>query len=228
MTNAWFRIMLACMAADWGAVARSNDDLRMITKPLALVLLIGWFSSLGGWQQPAGKFFGVALVFSLLGDIFLLKRVMAANRHFFMAGMLAFMVAQTAYIFAFNRLAGPAGPILLVVLALVTMIGFINARGVIPAIRSSRSNLLAPCVIYMLVLSLMLASALPLMTRLPGRLNQALLISAGAALFYTSDSILARVNFCVPFRGSELLVMITYHIGQVLITWGALLGTIGS
>jgi uncharacterized membrane protein YhhN len=228
MANAWFWMMLACMAVDWIAVIRCKDDLRVVTKPLALVLLIGWFTSLGGWQHPGGPFFGIALLFSLIGDIFLLKRVMAARRYFFQMGLAAFLLAQVAYIISFNRIAAQASSGVLAIVALVAGGSFLNVRGILPSLWLGRKNLLVPCVVYLIALSIMLASALALLVRGTGSLAQVWLIAAGAILFYISDSILARISFCVPFSGSELLVMITYHIGQVLITWGALIGTVAT
>jgi hypothetical protein len=51
----------------------------------------------------------------------------------------------------------------------------------------------------------------------------ALLSSAGALLFFASDGLLAWNKFVEKLRYGKLLVIITYHLGQVLIVLGAAL-----
>ncbi len=76
---------------------------------------------------------------------------------------------------------------------------------------------------YTIVLSLMLFSALLTFVRPAWSPGGALLVGLGAVLFYLSDSLIAWTKFVSPLRHGELLVMITYHLGQVMITLGAAL-----
>lgn len=223
MLNIWFWLMLAFALADWLAVWRSCDDVRVVTKPLVLILLIGWFIGLSGWPR-AGLFFGLALFFSLLGDIFLLNRLVSLHPLFFQAGLGAFLLAQLSYVVAFNQVGGALKPAVLVVLAAVAGISFFNGRGVLRAVsrKPDTSGLSVPVVVYMLALSLMLVSALSLLVRQDGGLLPALLIALGAALFYASDTILARAKFIAAFPGCESMLIIAYHVGQMLIAGGAL------
>ena len=48
------------------------------------------------------------------------------------------------------------------------------------------------------------------------------LIAIGATVFAVSDTVLARDRFVRPWDGAQLLVMVTYHVGQALIVAGVL------
>ncbi len=75
MFNPWFYLVLAVALVDWYCVWKDRYRVRYVTKPLTLIVLIGWFTVCGGWDGAA-FIFGVGLVFSLAGDIFLLKGVL--------------------------------------------------------------------------------------------------------------------------------------------------------
>ena len=51
------------------------------------------------------------------------------------------------------------------------------------------------------------------------------LIAVGATIFAVSDTVLARDRFVRPWDGAQLLVMVTYHVGQALIVAGVLAST---
>ncbi len=70
MLTGLFWGMLLMAGADWLAAWRGWRRVRWVTKPGTLLLLIAWFSQVGGWQGNL-FWFGLGLVFSLLGDIFL-------------------------------------------------------------------------------------------------------------------------------------------------------------
>ena len=48
------------------------------------------------------------------------------------------------------------------------------------------------------------------------------LIAVGASVFAFSDTVLARDRFVHPWDRAQLLVMVTYHVGQALIVAGVL------
>ena len=54
-----------------------------------------------------------------------------------------------------------------------------------------------------------------------------LLLFQAAAFFFTSDSILAREKFVRPSKYGGLLVMVTYFLGQLFLTTGAVLNSLG-
>jgi uncharacterized membrane protein YhhN len=50
-----------------------------------------------------------------------------------------------------------------------------------------------------------------------------MLVSAGALLFFISDTMLAWNKFVQRLKYGPLAVIVTYHIGQILIAVGAVL-----
>jgi len=68
-----------------------------------------------------------------------------------------------------------------------------------------RPQLLAPVVLYMLVISAMAATALATGNVLAG---------VGAVLFVSSDTMIAWNRFVRPFAGADVGIMVTYHLGQ--------------
>ncbi len=66
-------------------------------------------------------------------------------------------------------------------------------------------GLVVPVAAYMLVISVMVASAV-------GTLDALAIV--GACLFYTSDALIAWTRFVHDFRHGRLAVMVTYHLAQ--------------
>ncbi|MDR3575628.1 MAG: lysoplasmalogenase [Anaerolineaceae bacterium] len=194
-----------------------------MAKPATLLALIGWL-----WQASQGQphenavlvIFGLALLFSLAGDVLLLF-----PRRFFMAGLGAFLTAHIFYIFAFNQSPPPfqAGSLLL--LAGVAGLFYLIRRRVMHGLqqRSGPALLRIAVSIYSMVLSLMLLSALLTLLRPDWLPAAAGLVSLGAVLFFCSDSLLALDRFDHPLPYGQLFVHITYHLGQIALVGGALL-----
>ena len=101
MFNAWFFLTVVLAIVDWIAIYRDHTTVNYFAKPATLLALIAWFTSLGGWQLGL-TWFGLALIFSLAGDILL----MLPDR-FFIYGLYAFLITHICYIIGFN----PAQPV---------------------------------------------------------------------------------------------------------------------
>ncbi len=98
MTALWlFSLAVLVALADWYAVDKNITWLRYSSKPLVIILLGTWLL-----LQPISFsilfWFFLALVFSLIGDIWLL-----APSRFFMAGLASFLLAHVCYIIGFNQ-----------------------------------------------------------------------------------------------------------------------------
>jgi uncharacterized membrane protein YhhN len=78
------------------------------------------------------------------------------------------------------------------------------ARRILGALRGRR-ELAMPVGLYIVVISVMLATALATGNVLAG---------VGAALFVSSDTMIAWNRFVRPFRGADIGIMVTYHLGQ--------------
>lgn len=205
----WFFLFVAAALADWVLVGLARAGLRRVTKPAALALLIVWFAVEGG-LQGAGIWFGVGLVCSLAGDIFLLR----SDR--FLVGLAAFFAAHLCYLAAFRAWQTPPGwpvGLLIVVMAVGYLLQYrLVITGSGPKIR--RTRLFVPVALYGLVLSLMALSAMLTLLRPDWPLAAAALAAAGGALFFASDTLLAVRAYVRPLRYGDLAVMVTYHLAQ--------------
>ncbi len=214
----WLLLFFGVGILEWVAAGKKWRKLRVVTKPLSLILLIVWFGALGGWQ--VGKWFGLGLVFSLAGDIFLLLR-----SRFFIAGLASFLAAHISYIIGYNQNPlvfswwmlvhlGIAGAILAV--AYPKIIGGVRRR-------LDYNKLTVPVSLYMLTIVLMLVSALFCWFRPDWGYAAAVVTAAGALLFTVSDSLLAAGRFLRPIPYGNFMVMFTYHLGQLGIIAGVLM-----
>ena len=70
------------------------------------------------------------------------------------------------------------------------------------------------------VLGLMVLAALCTLARPAWDLGAAALVSAGAVLFMLSDAVLAWNKFVAPVRQGPMLIIMAYHVGQMLLTAG--------
>jgi uncharacterized membrane protein YhhN len=85
------------------------------------------------------------------------------------------------------------------------------------------AKLARPTMFYGLLISLMLLSALWTLFRPDWGTRNAMLVSLGALLFYSSDLTNAWIRFVNPVRSGRVIVMITYHAGQMLLIVGLVL-----
>ncbi len=215
----WLGAALVLAVGDWIARGMNWPKLRILTKPGTMIAVIGWFSVLGGWQADA-FWFGVALIFSLIGDVMLML-----PPSYFILGLVGFFIAHVFYLVGFNQGLPPLrweSLALLLPIIVVDAVGYRQLRrGVISKPETRRLRL--PVFAYLVVISLMLYSALLTLLRPEWPLNAALLASGGAILFFFSDMTLSRNRFIAPTRYGRVIVMITYHLGQIAIVAGVLL-----
>jgi uncharacterized membrane protein YhhN len=221
MKNPILFYLFFCFALlDWLAVWRRKPRLMYAAKPATLLALIAWswFAS-SGW--PDGMlWFGLGLVFGLLGDMLLML-----PPRFFMGGLAAFLVGHALYIIGFNRTLPPLNALsiglLIVTVFLVSLLAFEIHKGL--AGRRAGRRLQASVQTYALTLSLMLCSALLTLLRPDWPRPAAVLVSIGAALFVLSDTLLGFDRFVRCIRNGRLWVHIAYHLGQLGIILGVIL-----
>jgi uncharacterized membrane protein YhhN len=195
---------------DWYAVWRGAPALERLAKPLTMVALLAAAVSMDAADTVSGHRLLAGLVLGLLGDLALLGQ---GDRRF-LAGLSAFLVGHLAYTAAFL----PAGPqtvaLALPGLVLVVVLVALVARPVLTGAAAHGGPAMGVAVAaYMLVIGAMVVTAWG--TGRP-------LVAAGASVFVVSDAVLARARFVRPWRWAPLLVMVTYHVGQVLIVLGLL------
>lgn len=214
-----FFLALAFAFLDWASTWRGWKLRLYISKPATLIFLIVWTIQVTGWQQGM-LWFGIALVFSLIGDI-----VLMLNPRYFMAGVAAFFFAHIAYLVGFNQTPAPSS---LGVFLIAILVGLSAARvfnlikaGILGVPRGKR--FLTAVIAYGITLTLMLLSALINVFREDWELLPALLGAVGAILFYLSDSLLAFDRFVRKVKHGQSYVHLTYHLGQMGIITGAVL-----
>ncbi len=207
---AWTFLVAAIIAAavDWVAVVRDDPRTERFAKPAVIVALILVVFTLRSDVPAAVPWVFVALVASLLGDVFLLP----GGR--FRPGLAAFLVAHLAYIVAFvQRPLDVVGAIVGIV-GVALLYAFVGRRILAAAMAGDRSLGVAVGA-YLAAISAM--AVVGTATLVPFAV-------AGAWLFVASDAVLGWTRFVGPIRGSgreapavALAIIVPYHAAQVLL-----------
>jgi uncharacterized membrane protein YhhN len=185
---------------DWVAVAFGWKPVEYVAKPLALLLLIDVALTLDPTDGSQRAWFVAALVFCVIGDVLLM---LPTPR--FVEGLGAFLVGHVCYIAGFWVAGASAGAR---VAALVVVFA-IGAAACVPLVRSllaQHRDMVVPVAAYMVVISLMVASA--------GASGLAV-AAVGAALFWVSDYLIGWNTFVKPITWAPVVIMVTYHLGQL-------------
>jgi len=214
----FFFLWLTIAVVDWIAVAKDWRKIDYFVKPGAILALLLWLALSGGLGGHL-TWFALGLVCSLVGDVFLML-----PRERFVAGLVAFLLAHLAYLVGFN----PSLPPLNLASLILAPVPFVIASQIYRRIArgleaGGQGRLKLPILAYMIVISLMLLSALLTLVRPEWSAVAALSASGGALLFMLSDTLLAWNKFVAPLRHNRVLVRMSYHLGQLLITLGAML-----
>jgi uncharacterized membrane protein YhhN len=197
---------------DWWSVAVGGRRREWVLKPLVLVLLIVTAWLMGGYESAAGWWLLAALALSLAGDVALLSR----SDPSFAVGLGGFLLAHLAFVVAFAHLGMPRADLGAVGLVLVLAMTAVVGRRVVPAARREAGPALGGAVAaYLVVIGVMVVAAFA---------SGQPLVALGATAFMASDAVLALNRFVRPRRFGPLAVMVTYHLGQVLIVLGVLTG----
>jgi len=204
-------VALGAALLDWLAVARDALALERIAKPAVIVALIGVALAAGGPFDLGRWLLLAALVASLAGDALLLP----PGR--FVPGLVAFLVAQLAYLGRFLlRPASIAG----LAVGLIAAGGLLARAGRPILGGAARAGLRLPVAIYLTAICAMAVAA----TATGAAATGSLATIAGAWLFVASDTALGWDRFVAPpaTPGREttlrrLAVIVPYHLGQVLL-----------
>ena len=214
----YFLIILAFIFAGLESLAlwKGWRNLEFVAKPAVMVCLFIWLLMTAG-LQGALLWFGIGILFSLAGDIFL----MFIDR-FFMLGLIAFLLGHVAYLIGFNTPLPQTTTAWSFGLAVVIGLGSVRVlRRIVGSIRAKEQNrMVAPVLVYGTVVTLMLLAAMLTLFRLEWNTTAALLVSFGAAMFYFSDIILAWHRFVAPIQNGRMLNIGMYHLAQIAIVVG--------
>jgi uncharacterized membrane protein YhhN len=185
---------------DWTAKVRHDEPLEYVCKPATLAALTIAAIALDPVADAHSRrvWFVLALLASLKGDVWLML-----PERFFVLGLASFMIAHALYLGGFWT-HGPAGIALAIASFAVVLVVVPVARRILGSLHEE-PELRIPVAAYIVVISAMLATAIATGNALAG---------VGAGLFVTSDSMIAWNRFVRPFAAAEVLIMVTYHLGQ--------------
>lgn len=195
-----------------GLAVRNNwSRLEYIAKPGVMACLFLWLFTSTGLQGNI-MWFGVGILFSLLGDILLLF----PGERMLMAGLAAFLLAYISYLLGFQKQLLNLTIWSFVLLFFIFLNGIRLLRRIAGALRAGgQDRLVTPVIVYGLVISLMLFAAMSTIFDPAWGTGAAFFASAGAFLLWLSDLILAWDKFVTPIQNSRILNILAYHLGQI-------------
>ncbi len=181
--------------AIWSGERKSS--LFRILKPAPIFLLI-LFSVFTNFNP----FLLGALFFSATGDIFLLNK-----EKFFSFGLASFLTAHLLYSYLFYSFG--SSPDFMKILFIV-----IIALSVFSFLKENLGKYLFPVFIYIIAISIMTILSLGFAG------NNGFLIASGGILFFISDGVLAVNKFKLKIKRSNVIILSTYYLAQLMIVLG--------
>jgi len=174
--------------------------------PLATILILA--IALANWRMHKDRYslwITIGLLFSLAGDVLLLR-----PDHFFLLGLLAFLLTHIAYLVAFTRDTHlPARPgVWTPYLLFAAFCNFLLFSRIPVALRF-------PVAAYSILLLSMAAQSMG--RSFVQHTAAARLAAIGALFFVFSDSLLALDRFYKPLPLAPLLILVPYYAAQWLI-----------
>ena len=218
MTFTWLFYLAVIFAfVDWYAAWKENRILLWIAKPATLFFLILWSLQLTGWHGSM-FWFGLGLIFSLGGDVFLLFPA-----RWFMAGLGSFLLAHIAFIIGFNSPLPGFNLFSLIMAVLVAVLASQVLKVIRPGVaRLPSARVMVPATMaYGTGLSLMLLSTLITLFSTAWLPDAAICAAIGGGFFFISDSTLSYDRFVKKLPHGRFWVHVTYHLGVAGILIGA-------
>ena len=203
-------------ALDWFGVATGRKKIEYVFKPLTmLVLLYAVISSklVSSVEGPL-VWLCIALILSLLGDVFLML-----PRDLFLPGLASFFLAHVAYIASFLPYASFSARWIVPALVVAAIAVRYGTQIVTAIERRGKTSLKMPVIAYMVVITAMVGTVLA---------TDSTWAYLGAVLFLASDTMIGLSRFVRAFTRDRLAIMVTYHLGQLGLVAGALHLYVGS
>ncbi len=183
-------------------------NLTYIFKPLTMALIIGLLIFKSDLEVAYNKWILIGLVFSLVGDVFLMLRPQK-----FISGLLSFLVAHLCYVYAFYQ-SVKGNDIHWLALSLLPL-GLIYLAILWKYLGKYR----LPVIAYFVAIGSMLFFASALLIVEMSLMSKYALV--GAILFAISDGILARRKFVKPMKYGQFYIMTSYFTAQTLLALSA-------
>ncbi len=217
LKNRWIFILLLVVTAIDLFLSTTGNPNRVFSKPLLMPILIWAYIGEQNNKTLFSRLIISALVFSWLGDIFLMFDHI--DSLYFILGLSSFLTAHILYIIYFLRIDTgnhsylKKRPLMLLVIVAYTI-------ELLYILWPKLDMLRIPVTVYAIVISTMLAAAAWQYGKIS--FQAAMFFIAGAFLFVLSDSALALNRFVEPFAGGGIFIMLTYVAAQTLIVLGSI------
>lgn len=202
-------IIISAFAHCWSD-AKGKNILSIIFKPLTMVLIMYIILGEGIPVERYGRFILMGLIFSLIGDMMLLK-----PWYKFQIGLASFLIGHIFYIAAFTGARGQSWDYL----PLLPFIGF--GIWLYRNIEPNLSKVKIPVIIYMVVIITMVWRGMGIW--LGDASPFGVCVGVGSFIFCVSDYLLAyqRFNKAIPYGNT--LVLATYYLAQYLLARSVIL-----
>ncbi len=212
---------------EWFGEYKNTRWLIYLSKPLVIIFLFLWIitaTDLNTAIQISGDVsiigFLFALVFCLVGDIFLIF-----PERFFVQGLISFLVAHVFFIVGFGRLLPKERdviPGLFLFVMLISVTFLVYKKLSLGIERIGKSQMKIPVAIYSIILTLMVYAAFLTLFNYSWDFQASFLVCLGAIAFFLSDILYAWTYFVEKLQGGRLKVMITYHLAIILLASGVI------
>jgi uncharacterized membrane protein YhhN len=203
------------------ALLGTFDLMHHFAKPLLMPLLgLYYFAESKQGKFKPNNLLLVSLVFSWLGDVFLMYQV--HNELYFMLGLGSFLVAHILYILCYLKLSDQSEvdkdkrPRLARYDFFLLLIWFALISVLLPVLDEMK----IPVILYSMTITGMALAALHRYQKTTR--TSFWMVMLGALIFMLSDSVIAINMFLEPITYAGILIMVTYIAGQVFIVKGLL------
>ncbi len=183
---------------------KKSKNQLLIFKPLTLILILLIAVIFPAIESNYKIFIVFGLLFSLLGDIFLIY----PEQHF-KKGLIAFLIGHICYIIAFTISTG--FHFTFWIFLPIVIVGMLYLRNILPY----TARMKFPIIIYIIIILIMVWMAIERFNSFP--ILRTMIPVIGAVLFMISDAVLALNKFRKPFFSAELIILTTYFTAQWLL-----------
>lgn len=200
-----YLFFLVLFFADLLFIFKEENNPRFFTKNLLMpILLLAYISETQFQNIRIDRIFILGLIFSFLGDFFLLLK------SGFLLGLGGFLLAHIFYIISFKNRSKRKVPAIIAVFLLLYLLSLLSF--LFPFLNEMK----IPVIIYGITISVMLYFSMKTAEKL---------LILGALFFVISDSILSVNLFVKNTLYFNLLVMITYVLAQFLLVKGIVMAS---
>jgi uncharacterized membrane protein YhhN len=169
-----------------------------VCKPAAALAFLATTITLDPTHADTRAWFCVALVFCVVGDVFLML-----PRDAFVPGLASFLVAQVCFAVGFALHIETTIQLALGIVLVVVIAAPLARRLLRALIREGRRSLVIPVVAYVAAIGAMVVGAIG---------SGGGFAIAGAGLFLLSDALIGETRFVGPRAWGPLAVIVTYHL----------------